>query len=79
MRKPVEDQLHSDRAADQCLCFCHIGSTIPGISKCEKLSLDTIFCCCTARFVLDLVGYSSDIGLALLGLLPPPMFVSLFL
>ena len=43
MRKPTfcicenkdADQLRGNREADQCLCFCHIGSTIPLLSKSE--------------------------------------------
>ena len=44
MRKPAfcicqnkdADQLCGDRIADQRLCFCHIDSTIPLLSKSER-------------------------------------------
>ena len=47
MRKPAfcicenkdADQLHSNCAADQRLCFCYTDSTIPLLSKSETLSL----------------------------------------
>ena len=63
MRKPVfcicenkgADQLRGDRAADQCLCFRYIDSAIPLLSKSEIKPL-AIFCGCTARLMLDLVG-----------------------
>ena len=43
------DQLSSNCAADQCLCFCYIGSTIPLLPKHVA-----IFCGCEDRFVMDL-------------------------
>ena len=59
MRKPAfcicenkdADQLRGNREADQRLCFRYVDSTIP---------LLPIFCGCTARFVLDLVGNTED-------------------
>ena len=42
VRKPAEtgaDQLSSNRPADQCLCFCYIGSPIPLLPKSEISSL----------------------------------------
>ena len=33
------DQLRDNRAADQCLCFCYIDSTIPILPKSEISSL----------------------------------------
>ena len=40
MRKPAEnkgaDQLHSDHAADQCLCFGYTDSTIPLLARSES-------------------------------------------
>ena len=33
------DQLHYNRAADQCICFLYIDGTIPPLSKSEILSL----------------------------------------
>ena len=52
--------MHSNGAADQCLCFrdIHVYSTIPLLPKSE-LSL-SIFCGCTAWFVSDLVGNPED-------------------
>ena len=63
MRKPVfcicenkgADQLRGNRAADQCLCFRYIDSTIPLLSR--PLA---IFLGCTAWFVSDLVGNPRD-------------------
>ena len=46
------DQLCSYRTVDQRLCFCYIDSTLP--------KSEAIFCCCTARFVSDLVPNSED-------------------
>ena len=65
MRKPAfcicenkdADQLRGNREADQRLCFRHIDSTIPLLSKSEILSL---LCGCAARFVSDLVGNPED-------------------
>ena len=59
MRKPAfcisenkgADQLRSNCAADQRLCFRYTDSTIN-----PKLQPLTSFCDCTARFVSDLVG-----------------------
>ena len=47
MRKPAfricknkdADQLRGNRAADQCLCFCYLASTIPLLPKSEITSL----------------------------------------
>ena len=39
MRNKDADQLRGNREADQRLCFCYIGSTIPLLSKPEILSL----------------------------------------
>ena len=44
------DQLHSNRTADQRLCFRYIGSTVPLLSKSEISSLVI----CTAQFVSGL-------------------------
>ena len=61
MRKPAfcicenedADQLRGNREADQRLCFRYKDSTIPLLPKSETKPL-SIFCGCTARFVLDL-------------------------
>ena len=37
------NQLHSNRATDQCLCFCYIDSTMPQPSKSEITSLKPSF------------------------------------
>ena len=63
MRKPAfcicenkdADQLRSDCAADQRLCFRYIESTISLLSK-SKIKPLAISSDCTARFVWDLVG-----------------------
>ena len=68
VRKPVfricenkdADQLRGDCKADQRLCFRHIGSTIPLLSKSEIERPLAIFCDRTARFVSDLVGDPED-------------------
>ena len=56
------DQLHSNRAADQRLCFCYIDSTILllPLSEISCLWALAIFCGCTTRFVSDLVGNPED-------------------
>ena len=67
MRKPAicicenkdADQLHSNCAADQRLCFRYIDSTIPLLSFRNFKPL-AIFCDCTARYVSDLVENSED-------------------
>ena len=64
MRKPAfcicgnkdADQLRSNCAADQRLCFRYMDSTIPLLSKSENFKHLTILCDCTARFVSDLAG-----------------------
>ena len=48
------DQLRGNREADQRLCFRHMDSAIPLLSKLLAI------CGCTARFVCDLVGYPED-------------------
>ena len=50
------DQLHSNCAADQPLCFRYIDRTIPLLPKSEISSLYG----CTAQFVSDLVGNPKD-------------------
>ena len=47
--------------SDQCHCFHYRDSTIPLLSKFENVNPLTIFCGCTAPFVLDLVGNPEDI------------------
>ena len=37
--KTIYNKLHGNCAADQCLCFCYIGSTIPLLPKSEISSL----------------------------------------
>ena len=54
------DQLRSDCAADQCLCFRYIDSTIPLLSKSEFSKPLTIFSGCIARFVSELVRNPED-------------------
>ena len=49
------DQLCSYCTADQCLCFHYIDSAIP-----LPFSQLAILCCCTVRFVSDLVGNPKD-------------------
>ena len=51
------NQLSSNHATDQYLCFCYIDSTIPLHSKFKPL---TIFYVCTAWFVLQLFGNAKD-------------------
>ena len=58
MRKPAFC-ICNNCAADQCLCFCYKGSTIPLLPK-SKISSLAMFCGCTARFVSDLVGNPED-------------------
>ena len=74
MRKPAfcicenkdADQLRSNCAADQRLCFRYTDSTIPLLPRSEFSSLIrifkslAIFCGCTAWFVSDLVGNPED-------------------
>ena len=49
------DQLHGDREADQCLCFCHRDSTtISLLSKSNISKLLVFFCDDTDQFVSDL-------------------------
>ena len=68
MRKPTfymcqnidADQLRGDREADQRLCFHYIDSTIPLLFKIRNFKPLAIFCGCTARFVLGLVGNPED-------------------
>ena len=69
MRKPafcicenkVADQMRSNCAADQRLCFRYTDSTIPLLSKSEHdFKPLAIFRGCTARFVSDLVGNPED-------------------
>ena len=62
MRKPAfckcedkdTDQRRGKCAADRCLCFRYIDSTIP------LLTALAIFCDCTGWFVSNLVGNSED-------------------
>ena len=71
MRKPVfcmcenigTDQLRGHQAADHHLCFGYIDSTITLLPKTKISSLYinvAIFCGCTARFALDLMGNPKD-------------------
>ena len=68
MRKPAfctcenkdADQLHSNREADQRLCFPYTDRTIPILPKSEFFKPPATFCGCTARFVSDLVGNPED-------------------
>ena len=68
MRKPAfcicqnkdADQLCGNHTADQRLCFRYIDSTIPLLPKSKNSKPLAIFCGCTARFVLDLVGNPED-------------------
>ena len=55
------DQLCHNRTADQRLCFryIHVDSTVPLLPK-SKFEPLAIFCSCTARFALDLVGNPED-------------------
>ena len=50
------DQLRSNCAAYQRLCFRYTGTTIPLLSKIQNFKPLAIFCGCTARFVSDLIG-----------------------
>ena len=54
------DQLPSNCAADQCLCFHYRDSTISILPKTKIFKPLAIFCGCTARFVSDLVGNPKD-------------------
>ena len=69
MRKPAfctsenksTDQLHGNRAADQCLCFRYMDtSIIPLLPKSEISSLYSHLLGCTAQFVLDLLVNRED-------------------
>ena len=68
MRKPAfcmcenkdADQLRSNCAADQRLCFRCTDSTIPFLSKSEILKPLALFCGSTAWFMSDLVGNPED-------------------
>ena len=68
MRKPAfcicenkdADQLRSNCAADQRLCFRYTESTIPLLPKIRNFKPLAIFCGCTARFVSDLVENPED-------------------
>ena len=53
-------KLHSNCAADQRLCFCHMDSTIPLLPKSEISSL-LKFYDCTSLFVSDLVRNPEDL------------------
>ena len=53
-------KLHGNSAADQLFCFCYIDSTNPLLPLFQNFKPLTIFCGCTARFVLDLVGNPID-------------------
>ena len=55
------DQLRSNCAADQRLCFTYIDSTISPLFKSkDDFKPLAIVCDCTARFVSDLVGNPED-------------------
>ena len=54
------DQLHSNREADQRLCFRYIDSTIPLFPQICNFKPLAIFIACTAWFVWDLVGNPED-------------------
>ena len=55
------DQLRNNCTADLRLCFRYVDSTIPLLPKSEiDFKPLTIFCGCTARFVLDLFGNPED-------------------
>ena len=54
------DQLRGYHAADQCFFFCYIDSTAPLLPQTQNVMPLAIFCGCTARFVLDLVGNPED-------------------
>ena len=54
------DQLRSNCAADQCLCFRYTQSTMPLLPISEISKPLAIFYGCTARFVSDLVGHPED-------------------
>ena len=68
MRKPAfckcenkgADQLHGNHAADQCLCFRYMGSTISLLPKSKNFKAPATFCGCTAQFVWVLVGHTED-------------------
>ena len=53
------DSLHSNCAADQRLCFRYRYYN-PPTSVIQFFKPLAIFCCCTARFVSDLVGNPED-------------------
>ena len=52
------DQLHSNNAADQRLCFCYIVQFLYFLKQIFKPL--AIFCCCKAPFVSDLDGNTKD-------------------
>ena len=51
-------QLCSNSTTDQCLCFRFMDSAVPLLLKSKNLI--TIFCDCTGRVVLDLIGTPKD-------------------
>ena len=52
---------HTDQlCGNQSLCFRYIDNTIPQLPKSKISSLLTIFCCCAAQFVSDLVENPED-------------------
>ena len=54
------DQLRGNRESGQRLCFRYTDSTIPLLPKSKISKPLAIFCSCTARFMLDLVGNPED-------------------
>ena len=54
------DQLHRNDAADQCLSFCYIYLLKSLYFLIQIFMPITIFCGCTAQFVLDLVRNPED-------------------
>ena len=68
MRKPKfckydnkgADQLRSNRATYQRLCYRYVDTKIPLLNKSESSNPPIAFCCCKAVFVSDLVGNPED-------------------
>ena len=55
------DQLCGNREADQRLCFRYMDSTVQSLVYLNpKFQASSYFLCCTAWFVLDLVGNPED-------------------
>ena len=60
MKKPafcICENQDTDQLHNNCLCFRYVDSAIALLNSYKK---SEIFCCCTARFMLDLVKNTED-------------------